>query len=525
VSLIRRKPRGPVKRDPAKPVPDERIFGRQYRGPSPAKIGLVVAILFVVGFYLAFTKHIPFTGHGYELHATFENATTLKPQSPVRIAGVNVGKVTSVDAKGNAAEATFTISDDGLPIHKDASITIRPRLFLEGNFFLDLNPGSPSAPDLSSGSTIPMTQTATAVQIDQILTSLQSNTRTDLKRALAGYGTTLNSVPSASEDATQDPDVQGLTAGQAINQTFRYGGKAGRATAIVSDALLGQHPHDLSNLIRGQRDLFTKLASTDGSLSDLITNFNTTAGALASESANLSASIHELAPTVEEARPSLRHLSSALGHTEDQGLRGLARASLPGIRELPATIRVGSPWLVQTAKLLRKSELGGDAKLLAAAAPGLAQATHASVKLFPQLGLAGRCVSHNLVPTGNVVINNAGGAYTLTTGQPNFREFFYGVTQLAGESQGFDGNGPYVRFQAGGGPQLTRMANPGGGFQNESIWANNISAPLGTRPRLPAGGKPPFRMDVPCYTQDVPDLNGVNGPAGDVGPPDPEAIP
>ena len=42
-------------------------------------IGLFVAILFVVGFYLAFTKHIPFTGRGYELHATFENATTLKP--------------------------------------------------------------------------------------------------------------------------------------------------------------------------------------------------------------------------------------------------------------------------------------------------------------------------------------------------------------------------------------------------------------------------------------------------------------
>ena len=52
------------------------------------------------------------------------------------------------------------------------------------------------------------------------------------------------------------------------------------------------------------------------------------------------------------------------------------------------------------------------------------------------------------------MIDDAGGAYPFSTGQPNFREFFYGVTQLAGESQGFDGNGPFVRFQAGGGPQL-----------------------------------------------------------------------
>ena len=190
-----------------------------------------------------------------------------------------------------------------------------------------------------------MTQTTTAVQIDEILTSLQSDTRANLKRALEGYGKALNAAPTAAEDATQDPDVQGLTGAEAINETFRYGGKAGRTSAIVNQAFLGQHPHDLSNLIRAQRDLFAKLASTDGALSDLITNFNITAGAFASESANLSASIRELAPTLQEAEPSLRHLNDAL-----PWFRRLARESLPGIRELPATIRAGSPWLVQTAQ-------------------------------------------------------------------------------------------------------------------------------------------------------------------------------
>ena len=316
MSLLRRKPRGPVKRGPTEKVPDERIFGRHYRGPSPAKIGFVVALLAAIGIYLAFAKHIPFTGHGYELHATFENAATLKPQSPVRIAGVNVGSVTSVQSKGNMAQATFTITDQGLPIHKDATVTIRPRLFLEGNFFLDLHPGSPSAPDLSSGGTIPVTQTATAVQLDQVLTSLQRDSRGSLKRALEGYGTALTHVPTAAENVTQDPAVQGKTAAQALNETFRYGGKAGRTTAIVNEALLGERPHDLSNLIRAQRNLFTQLASTDGSLADLITNFNTTAGALASESTNLSASIHQLAPTLERAQPSLQHLNHALPQLE-----------------------------------------------------------------------------------------------------------------------------------------------------------------------------------------------------------------
>jgi phospholipid/cholesterol/gamma-HCH transport system substrate-binding protein len=521
MSLLRRKQTGPVKRDPTEAVPDERIFGRHYRGPSPAKIGLAVAILATLILYLTFvkqfTKHFPFTGRGYELHATFRNATTLKPNSPVRIAGVNVGSVISVKPEGNMAEATFTVTDEGLPIHKDVTVTLRPRLFLEGNFFLDVQPGSPSAPDLSSGATIPVTQTQTAVQIDQILTALQSNTRQDLRRALIGYGKAINQAPTSAQDATQDPDVQGLTGGEALNQAFRYGGKAGRTTSIVNQALLGQHPHDLSALIRGQRDLFAQLASTDGSLSDLITNFNTTTGALAAESANLSASIRELAPTLEEARPSLAHLNDAL-----PPFRALARASVPGIQELPATIRAGSPWLVQTAKLLGPRELGGAAKELAAASPGLANVTHKSLKLFPQLGQASKCVSHNLIPTGNTIVDDAGGNYPFSTGQPNYREFFYGATQLAGESQGFDGNGPFVRFQAGGGPTLVRMPNPSDTFQAHSLWAHNISPPLATRPRLPVGGLPPFRMDVPCYTQPKPD---INGPAAALGPPTPKAVP
>ena len=179
---------------------------------------------------------------------------------------------------------------------------------------------------------------------------------------------------------------------------------------------------------------------------------------------------------------------------------------------------------MQARQLLRKGELGGVAELLRQSGPGLAQATNASLRLFPQLETASRCVSENLVPAGNVVIDDNGGAYpsTLVTNQPNFREFFYSTVGLAGESQNFDGNGPYVRFQAGGGPELVRMAMPGAAALNTAVWGHNISPPLGIRPALPAGGKPPFRMDVPCYTQAVPD---INGPAADTGPPSTEVVP
>ena len=78
------------------------------------------------------------------------------------------------------------LKDSALPIHEDATAKIRPRIFLEGNFFVDLKPGTPGAPVLKSGDTIKITQTATPVQLDEVLTSLQSDSREDLKGCWTG---------------------------------------------------------------------------------------------------------------------------------------------------------------------------------------------------------------------------------------------------------------------------------------------------------------------------------------------------
>jgi phospholipid/cholesterol/gamma-HCH transport system substrate-binding protein len=495
-----------VRRHPEEPAPDERIFGRHYTGPQPWVIGAVVALVAVALIYLAFAKELPFTGKGYELHATFENAATLRSSAPVRIAGVNVGEVTSVERSGDLAEVTFTVSDEGRPIHSDVQIEIRPRLFLEGNFFLDLRAGSPSAPELDSGDEIPVTQTATAVQLDEVLTSLQSDSRRNLQRLLDGYGTGLTYQPTAADDADQDPSVQGETAAESLNDALRYGGRAGRDTAIVAEALLGKQQHDLSGLIAAQRDVFNKLSDREAELQALITNFNVTTGALAAESENLSATVRELAPTLEEARPSLQHLSDAL-----PPLRRLAIELEPGVAELPDTIEAFDPWLAQVNPLLRDRELGGTAKLLKGAAPGLARTAKFSAPLFRDLGLLSRCASENLIPAGDIVITDA-----FSTGQPNYREFFYGASNLSGESQAIDGNGQYVRVQSGGGPTLVRAPTLGGGFQNEFVYGNTIEAPQGVQPFQPRS-LPPFRMDVRCHRNAVPD---INGPAGAVAPPD-----
>ncbi len=103
----------------------------------------------------------------------------------------------------------MTLKDEGLPIHEDATATIRPRLFLEGNFFIDLKPGTPSAPELDGDGEIPVTQTSTSVQIDEVLSALQSDTREELKGLLSGYGTALSYQPTADGRHGPGADLEG----------------------------------------------------------------------------------------------------------------------------------------------------------------------------------------------------------------------------------------------------------------------------------------------------------------------------
>ncbi len=109
----------------------------------------------------------------------------------MRIAGVDVGKVTSATREGNTALVAMEIEGKGLPIHSDATLKIRPRIFLEGNWWVELQPGSPSAPVVSSGHTIPVTQTSDPVQLDQVLDALNTDTRANLQTFLVEYGAAL----------------------------------------------------------------------------------------------------------------------------------------------------------------------------------------------------------------------------------------------------------------------------------------------------------------------------------------------
>jgi hypothetical protein len=326
-----------------------------------------------------------------------------------------------------------------------------------------------------------------------VLGILHTDTRADLRKLLVGYGNAINGKPLPGEDADQDPDTKGETAGKSLNDTYKYAADSLRGGAIVNDATLGTELHDLSKLIGGQQKIFAALSSREGSLKDLITNFNTTMGALASQEANLSATIRELPRVLEAARPALDNLNAAFPST-----RAWALEMIPGVEETPATIEAGFPWLRQVRPLLSSAELGGLVKDLQPAVADFAEFTDGQLNLLPILDDFNRCQLEVILPTQEQRIDDG----ALSTGLRNYEEFFQTMVSLSGESQNFDGNGSYVRIQAGGGqfPVQTPSVGPGGPFHS-----NASEQPLGTRPAK--GPKPPYKPNVKCHTNPVPDLS------------------
>jgi ABC-type transporter Mla subunit MlaD len=486
-----------MSRDHRKPSRYNQQFFRDWGGAGPLTIGLIAILLVATGFYFAFAKSIPFTSPGYQVNATFTNAVNIAINSPVRIAGINVGKVTDVSPEGRATTVTFTVDNEGRPVREDAAAQIRPRLFLEGNWFIDLDPGTPQSEEMPDEGTIPVSRTGTSVQVGDVLrNTLQLPQRANLQKLLAGLGTGLNAKPTAIEDLTFEPSVQGLSGGEALNLLYRNGEVAARGTAIVNAAYLGENPNELRNLLRGLGRLTGTVNERADDVQGFVTNFATFTGALAAESENLSATIRELPPTLTTARTSLSNLNRAL-----PALRGFAIAITPGVNEIPKTIRDVRPFLNQAKPLLTEPELLGLTRIIRQNTPATTTSTQATLALLPQLRLFGLCIAGNIVPTGDQVITDGG----LGNGQPASRQSLYAAANLAGSASTFDANGPFVRFQIGGGDETVQMPDPLVGGILTPLYGRTPVPTLGTTPL--DQGTPPLVANQSCFTQDVPDLN------------------
>jgi phospholipid/cholesterol/gamma-HCH transport system substrate-binding protein len=479
---------------------------RELNRTSPVRFAIVFLVIVIVAVYFGFTKHIPFK-HGFRLNAQFASAINIKPKSPVRIAGVDVGKVTQIRRQGSTGLVSMEIESRGLPLHSDATVKIRPRIFLEGNWFVELQPGSPSTKTLSSGATLPSTQSSDPVQLDQVLDALNTDTRANLQDFLIGYGDGLTRKPSKADNAEQDPEVRGVNAAEALNKTYARAPAAERGGAIISQAIGGTEPHDLSKLVLSIGKVTSALNVHEQQLGELIGNFNTFFRSFANRSSSLRAAVAVLPSSLRNIDDGLRELDRAF-----PAVKRFATDILPGVKNTPQTVTATLPWIAQVEASLAPSELGGVATALQAATPQLAQLTAEQTPFYKQTELFNKCLSKVLYPAGNTKLQDG----AATSGVEDYKEFWYGLTGLSGIGQSFDGNGTMTHFLLGsGGPTLrSQPASAQGSTTGLKLLAHASLQPLGTHPAFPKT-EPAYKPLVPCYTQAVPDFNGPlsQGPA------------
>jgi phospholipid/cholesterol/gamma-HCH transport system substrate-binding protein len=509
--------------------------GQHKRLPNHV-VGLILIVIVAVGSFLAYTKKLPWS-HGYEIKAVFTTAENIRVKSPVRIAGVNVGTVTDVQhlsadspeyqaATGKAraprkmapgqqaAVVTMQINDSGRPINEDATFKLRPRLFLEGNMFVDLQPGSPNAPEAPNDYTFPLTQTSSAVQLDQVLTTLQGNVRQNLQTFLKEFGNALVKYNGANGFRTY----------------FATSPGANRYTAEVNQALLGTEPNDLSGLVKNLDSTVQALDADETGLQNLVTNLRVVTGSFAAQNRALASAIGELPHVLEVGRPALAHLSDSF-----PPLRAFAREALPGVRSTPETLDAATPLLHQIRGLVSKPELRGLTHDLRPTIPRLTKLTKRTIPFLHQSRALASCFNQVVIPWSNSSVPDPEPAPpTVTDGAGThpatvYEETGYGLTGIGGESRSGDANGEYIRVEAGGGantPVIPGPINGGVGQVITGLQPASQTVPfvgfaesqiLGSRPNLSAGHedslKTPFRPTKPCERQQPPNLEASTGPA------------
>ncbi len=475
---------------------------------SPFAAGAIATVLLAVVSYFAYTKANPFADP-YELNFVVRSANDLKQRSPVRVAGVDVGKVTNVEpipsderdllpehADESFARVTMQIDDEGLPVKEDATIKIRNRIFLEGNYFVELHPGSPSAEELPSGETLPPNQADFPTQQHQVLQDvLRRDQREDFRIIFDELSTALKGAGAAG-----------------FNEAIRYWERAYRDSAQVSEAYLGTENHDLSRLLKGQGKVFGALSRNENALKGFVTNLNRTVAAFAVQEDNLKATIPQLRDVLKVGRPALQSLNSAL-----PSLRAFARDALPGTRAASPTLDAQIPLVRQLRALVSENELQGLAADLRGAVPDIIHLNKGSTKTFRYTRALSACQNNVLVPFAKEPIPDPDFASddpeVDNSDEPWFKQQQRAFVGLAGESRLFDGNSSFFRVQAGGGPaQLVTTGETG-----EDYFSSQLFPVEGVRPISPlADYRPKFRPDQPCELQEVPDLHAENGaPAED----------
>jgi virulence factor Mce-like protein len=314
----------------------QRIAGRRVPTFEDVVSRRLLGAFVIVGVFmlvvLAATRPNPFK-QTQTIWVKFNNAQGLGSiDRNVRVAGVNVGTIGSVLRVGDDAVMELSI-DPGIPVHNDAIAALRPHTLFEGSDFVDLQPGSPSAP-LLNGGTIPKSQTRVYVSLDQATRILRTSNREALR--------------SLFHDASRVVRDGAITG---VRKTLKAAPQLTKELGPTARALQGPHGTELAHAIHGMAATTSAVASREDDLLPLIQHANHTAAALEVDAgAPLDASLRALPGALEELTTGGPALIRLIDRVDKAAV-----ALLPATLELTPTLQQGRPIIREATPVTRRA--------------------------------------------------------------------------------------------------------------------------------------------------------------------------
>ena len=298
-----------------------------------AIVGLAVVALAVAGYVLAHQRmRFPLIQKApYELKAEFSSAQAVTPGQgqTVRVSGVRIGDVSKVDLSEGRAIVTMEVDPQYKDIvHTDASALLRPKTGLK-DMFVELNPGTKSAPVAKAGYTIPVKNTLPDINADEVYSALDSDTRDYLRLLISGAGEGLHKR------------------GGDLQEVFRRFEPTHKDLALVNKYVALRH-RNLRRLIHQLNVLNGALAQKGDDLAELVTTSSATFRALASQDQNITRAVGDLPGTLQQTTQTfgkVKTLADVLGPAVTK-LR-------PTVRALDSANKAVTPFAKEAAPILR----------------------------------------------------------------------------------------------------------------------------------------------------------------------------
>jgi phospholipid/cholesterol/gamma-HCH transport system substrate-binding protein len=296
-----------------------------------ALVAIVVAVIILSHQRLHLPSWVPGVGQSfYTVKADFSTAQSVVPGQgqTVDIAGVPIGEVGDVRLKDGLAQVQLKLKPRfGKRVYRNAQLLLRPKTGLK-DMIVEMNPGSASAGHLRQGDTIPVSQTAPDVNLDEILSSLDADTRAYLQVLVNAGGEAFSNKNYAAD----------------LRQTFKRFEPTNRDLALINGEL-AKRRDNVAHVIHNLALLTSAIGQKDTQLAALVNSSNANFRALASQDANIRQTLRLLPPTLRTADDTLtkaNRFATVLGPTL-QSLRPAARALGPTLVQVRPFLRETTP--------------------------------------------------------------------------------------------------------------------------------------------------------------------------------------